>query len=100
MVEPEKPISASGSSRSSEVVRVESLGGSEVEASGDELEGLATGTSSDIEVLSYRGHARGGSDTSALGEEMEMLRRRNRELEEVVSAREARLVAVANEMAE
>ena len=41
-----------------------------------------------------------GSDTSAMGEEMEMLRRRNRELEEVVSAREARLVAVANEMAE
>ena len=68
-------------------------------ASGDEGEGLATGTSSDIEVLSYRGHARVGSDTS-VGEEMEMLRRRNRELEELVSAREARLVAVANEMAE
>ena len=34
-----------------QVVRVESLGGSEVEASGDELEGLATGTSSDIEVV-------------------------------------------------
>ena len=40
-----------------------------------------------------------GSDTS-VGEEMEMLRRRNKELEELVSAREARLVAVANEMAE
>ena len=62
-------------------------------------EGLATGTSSDIEVLSYRGHARVGSDSS-VGEEMEMLRRRNRELEELVAAREARLVAVANEMAE
>ena len=74
------------------------MGGSEV-ASGDEGEGLATGTSSDIEVLSYRGHARVGSDTS-VGEEMEVLRRRNRELEELVSAREARLVAVANEMAE
>jgi len=96
--ESRQPVSASCSSRSSEVVRVESLGGSEV-ASGDEGEGLATGTSSDIEVLSYRGHARVGSDTS-VGEEMEMLRRRNRELEELVSAREARLVAVANEMAE
>ena len=36
-----------------QVVRVESLGGSEVEASGDEFEGLATGTSSDIEVWHY-----------------------------------------------
>ena len=81
-----------------QVVRVESLGGSEV-ASGDEGEGLATATSSDIEVLSYRGHARIGSDCS-VGEEMEALRRRNRELEELVTAREARLVAVANEMAE
>ena len=68
-------------------------------ASGDEAEGLATGTSSDIEVISYRGHARVGSDTS-VGEEMETLRRRNRDLEELVTAREARLVAVANEMAE
>ena len=77
---------------------MESLGGSEV-ASGDEGEGLATGTSSDIEVISYRGHTRVGSDTS-VGEEMDTLRRRNRDLEELVSAREARLVAVANEMAE
>lgn len=66
--------------------------------SGDEGEGLATGTSSDIEVLSYRGHARGGSDSS-VGEEMEALKKKNRELEEVVAAREARLVAVAKEMA-
>ena len=78
-------------------MRVESCGGSEV-LSGDEGEGLATGTSSDIEVLSYRGHARGGSDSS-VGEEMEALKKKNRELEEVVAAREARLVAVAKEMA-
>ena len=75
-----------------QVVRVESLGGSEV-ASGDEGEGLATGTSSDIEVISYRGHTRVGSDTS-VGEEMDTLRRRNRDLEELVSAREARLVLI------
>ena len=75
-----------------QVVRVESLGGSEM-ASGDEGEGLATGTSSDIEVISYRGHTRVGSDTS-VGEEMDTLRRRNRDLEELVSAREARLVLI------
>ena len=54
---------------------------------------MATGTSSDIEVISYRGHTRVGSDAS-VGEEMDLLRRRNRDLEELVSAREARLVLI------
>jgi chromosome segregation ATPase len=98
MAEEPRPASLSSSSRSSDVVKVESLGGSEV-TSCDELEEAATATSSDIEVLSYRGHQRGGSDQSTGGEEVEALRQRNRELEEVVTAREGRLVAVSREVA-
>ena len=91
----EETASVSSSCRSSDIVKVESVG-----SSGDELEEGATATSSDIEVLSYRGHQRGGSDQSSQGEEVEALRRKARDLEQLVAAREARLVAVSKEVAE
>ena len=91
---------AQGSSRSSsEIVKVESLTCSSV-TSGDEQEELVTSTSSDIEVFSSRGHTRGGSDqSSCLGEEVEFLRRRDGQLEELVAAREARLVTLSQQAA-
>jgi len=114
MVDAEKK-SETSSSRSSEIVKVESLPVSEV-TSCDELEGgvdvdNCTTNSSDIEVISSPGlgggrqHVRNTSDQSSTqgeGGEMatvEMLRKRNKELSELVSAREGRLVAVSREIA-
>merc|ERR1719208_513336 len=59
-------------------------------------------TSSDIEVLGGSGHTRNSSDQSLVSTEdsLEMLRRKNKELTEVVAARETRLVSVSREMSE
>jgi len=124
MVDAEKK-SETSSSRSSEIVKVESLPVSEV-TSCDELEGVAdidncTTNSSDIEVISSPGtgggkgssasessrwgpqHVRNASDQSLTqgesGDSVELLKRRNKELSELVSAREGRLVAVSREIA-
>merc|ERR1719318_1668366 len=114
MVDAEKK-SETSSSRSSEIVKVESLPVSEV-TSCDELEGgvdvdNCTTNSSDIEVISSPGlgggrqHVRNTSDQSSTQGEcgematVEMLRKRNKELSELVSAREGRLVAVSREIA-
>lgn len=126
MVDSEKKSDTS-SSRSSEIVKVESLPVSEV-TSCDELEvGVdidnCTTNSSDIEVISSPGcvggkvsstsepsnkwgphHVRNTSDLSTQGEssdsvEMEVLRKRNKELTDLLGARESRLVAVSREIA-
>ena len=59
-------------------------------------------TSSDIEVLEGSGHSRNSSDQSQVSTEdtAELLRRKNRELTEVVAARESRLMAVSREIVE
>ena len=105
MVEEREASSLTSSSPSSDMVKVGSLGGSEV-ASGDE-EGGATATSSDIEVLGHRRGASGGGELEAararVGQLEGVVAAREaeaRQLEGVVAAREARLVAVAREMAE
>merc|ERR1719318_980825 len=110
MVDAEKK-SESSSSRSSEIVKVDSLPVSEV-TSCDELEGLdnSTTNSSDIEVISSPGerwdprHVRNTSDQSlthggAGGDTVELLKTRNKELSDLVGARESRLVAVSREIA-
>merc|ERR1719233_25636 len=126
MVDSEKK-SETSSSRSSEIVKVESLPVSEV-TSCDELEvGVdidnCTTDSSDIEVISSPGcgggkgssasessnkwgphHVRNTSGQSAQGEgndtaEVELLRKRNKELTDLLGARESRLVAVSREIA-
>jgi len=109
MVDTEKK-SETSSSRSSEIVKVESLSVSEV-TSCDELEcgDNCTNNSSDIEVISSpvnigggREHARNSSDISLGGvneETVELLKKRNKELAELVVAREGRLVAVSREIA-
>jgi len=113
MVDAEKK-SESSSSRSSEIVKVESLPVSEV-TSCDELEGIdnSTTNSSDIEVISSPGggggkwdphHVRNTSDQSVTQEEIggdtvELLKKRNKELSDLVGARESRLVAVSREIA-
>jgi len=126
MVDSEKK-SETSSSRSSEIVKVESLPVSEV-TSCDELEvGVdidnCTTNSSDIEVISSPGcgggkgssasessnkwgphHVRNTSDQSTQGEgndtgEVELLRKRNKELTDLLGARESRLVAVSREIA-
>jgi len=110
MVDAEKK-SESSSSRSSEIVKVDSLPVSEV-TSCDELEGLdnSTTNSSDIEVISSPGerwdprHVRNTSDQSlthggAGGDTVELLKKRNKELSDLVGARESRLVAVSREIA-
>merc|ERR1719508_14434 len=92
--------SETSSSRSSEIVKVESLPVSEV-TSCDELD--STAHSSDIEVISS---ARVGSSASEdsrpelSGDTVELLRKRNKELAELVSVREGRLMAVSREIAQ
>ncbi len=89
MVESEKKSSESG--ESSEIVRVEMTSDT---------------TSSDIEVIrrnsgqSLSGHTRNSSDQSSLGPEasVEDLRSRNKELSDVLTAREGRLMAVSREI--
>merc|ERR1719369_2276060 len=125
MVDSEKK-SETSSSRSSEIVKVESLPVSEV-TSCDELDGGVDGdncttNSSDIEVISSPGvgvgkprggssasedsrwgHVRNSSDQSVTdegGETVEVLRKRNKELAELLSAREGRLMAVSREIAQ
>merc|ERR1719320_827181 len=120
MVDSEKKSDTS-SSRSSEIVKVESLPVSEV-TSCDELEvGVdidnCTTNSSDIEVISSPGcvggkvsstsessnkwgphHVRNTSESSDTME-MEILRKKNKELTDLLGARESRLVAVSREIA-
>ena len=67
-----------------------------------ELVMVSDTTSSDIEVLGGSGHTRNSSDQSQVSAEdsLDLLRRKNKELTEVVAARESRLVAVSREMVE
>merc|ERR550525_145632 len=90
MVESGKKSSESG--ESSDMVRVEMTSDT---------------TSSDIEVIRRNsevsgGHTRNSSDQSSLGQlevdSVEDLRRRNKELSEILAAREGRLVAVSREI--
>merc|ERR1719158_1466878 len=126
MVDAEKK-SETSSSRSSEIVKVESLPVSEV-TSCDELEVGAdidncTTNSSDIEVISSPGcgggkgssisdsskwgphHSRNTSDQSLphvegdSSVEVELVKKRNKELADLLGARESRLVAVSREIA-
>merc|ERR1719158_579008 len=126
MVDSEKKSDTS-SSRSSEIVKVESLPVSEV-TSCDELEvGVdidnCTTNSSDIEVISSPGcvggkvsstsesskwgphHSRNTSDQSLphvegdSSVEVELVKKRNKELADLLGARESRLVAVSREIA-
>ena len=73
-----------------------------VSSKSSELVLVSDTTSSDIEVLEGSGHTRNSSDQSQVSSEetTEVLRRRNRELSEVVAARESRLVAVSREIGE
>merc|ERR1719481_2256109 len=126
MVDADKK-SETSSSRSSEIVKVESLPVSEV-TSCDELEVGAdidncTTNSSDIEVISSPGcgggkgssisdsskwgphHCRNTSDQSIFhvegdnSVEVELVKKRNKELADLLGARESRLVAVSREIA-
>jgi len=122
MVDTEKK-SETSSSRSSEIVKVESLPVSEV-TSCDELEtGVdidnSTTNSSDIEVISSPAvghvtgrepvkhklqHVRNISDQSSthedVNDELENLKKKNKELSELVTAREGKLMAVSREIAQ
>merc|ERR1719357_40032 len=122
MVDSEKK-SETSSSRSSEIVKVESLPVSEV-TSCDELEvggdiDNSTTNSSDIEVISSPAvgrvtgretvnhklqHVRNISDQSSthedLSDELENLKNKNKELSELVTAREGKLMAVSREIAQ